>query len=193
MNTLTARAIANGSDDDVFELLGTELGQRLPDRDAPEFLTEIRKLPRGLRAMAATYELDVSLALDDLGWHFGNWHDEELALETLEGLKELSAMEFAELFETALVHAKKFWDELGSEGWMDWYHGSELETAVMPLNDRAWKLWNERPMGLFSYWVDYARRSPENVGRAMTPNMAVDAGVLAARFRVPMVRRSLLR
>jgi hypothetical protein len=164
MNTLSVRSIASGTDDDLFKLLCAELAERLPDRDSPEFISDLRKLPRGLRAMAATYELDVSLALDDLGWHFGNWHDEELALETLDGLRELGATEFAELFASALVHAKGFWVELGSAGWMDWYHGSELEAAVMPLNDRAWNLWKERPMGLFSYWVEYARRAPENVG-----------------------------
>lgn len=164
MNTFSVRSIVSGTDDDVFKLLGAELGERLPDRDSPEFVSELRKLPRGLRSMAATYELDVSLALDDLGWHFGNWHDEDLALETLGGLRELGATEFAELFESALTLARKHWSELEAEGWVEWYHGSELEAALMPLNERAWKLWNERPMGLFSYWVEYARRSPANVG-----------------------------
>jgi hypothetical protein len=32
--------------------------------------------------MAATYELDVSLTLDDLGWHFGNWPDPALSEKT---------------------------------------------------------------------------------------------------------------
>jgi len=164
MNRLSAHALTTGSDDEVFDLLSAELNTRLPVRDSADFLAELRKLPRGLRAMAATYELDVSLALDDLGWHFGNWHDGELATETLEGLRELGADEFAELFESAFQHAQRFWLELGSENWMEWYHGSELEAAVMPLNDRAWKLWNDCPKGLFTYWVEYARKAPERVG-----------------------------
>jgi hypothetical protein len=164
MNSLSAHALTAGSEDEVFDLLSAQLSTRLPSRDSPEFLLELRKLPRGLRAMAATYELDVSLALDDLGWHFGNWHDIELASETLRGLRELGADEFAEIFESAFQHAQRFWSELGSDTWMDWYHGSELEAAVMPLNDRAWKLWNDCSKGLFTYWVEYARKAPEKVG-----------------------------
>jgi hypothetical protein len=48
----------------------------------------MRALPPGLRAMTAIYQLDVSMALDDLGWHFGNWPDRALREETLQGLKE---------------------------------------------------------------------------------------------------------
>jgi hypothetical protein len=80
MSVLTVESIASCSDDDLFSLLGHELQSRIASRrGSPEFVVEIRELPPGLRAMAATYELDVSLAVDDLGWHFGNWHDMELA------------------------------------------------------------------------------------------------------------------
>ena len=34
------------------------------------FAREIRDLPSELRAMAATQHLEVSLTLDDIGWHF---------------------------------------------------------------------------------------------------------------------------
>ena len=34
---------------------------------------EIQRLPVGLRAMAATHHLDISLTLDDIGWHFLNF------------------------------------------------------------------------------------------------------------------------
>ena len=164
MNGITAHAIAAGSNEAVFELLGKELEKRLPDRDDPEFVVELQKLPPGLRAMAATYELDVSLTLDDLGWHFGNWHNEELAKETAIGLEELGAVELARLFREAYGHAQKYWSELGSEKWMDWYHGSKLEEAVMPLNQAAWSLLKDRWNGIFSYWVEYAKRHPEKVG-----------------------------
>lgn len=89
--SISAHEIATGSNEQVMELLGKELESRLPSRNDPEFLIELRKLPPGLRAMAATYELDVSLCMDDLGWHFGNWHDQELAEETAGGLEELGA------------------------------------------------------------------------------------------------------
>lgn len=161
---LSAAEIARRSDDDVFKLLGQTLEHSLPDRNDPSFLEEARKLPRGLRAMAVTYELDVSLTLDDLGWHFGNWHDKELAEETAAGLEELGATELATLFRQAFAHAQQYWTELGREDWMKWYHHSELEQAVEPLNDRAWALLKEKPHGIFSYWIDYARRYPERVG-----------------------------
>lgn len=164
MARLNASAITSSSDEQLFALLGDELGRQLPTRNDPRFLGELRKLPVGLRAMAATYELDVSLALDDLGWHFGNWHDEELARETLLGLKELEANEFAEIFAKAFEHAKSYWHLLGAENWTDWYFESELDKRLAPLNQRAWALWNSLPQGLFTYWVRYARKYPIKVG-----------------------------
>ena len=164
MPGIKAHAISSGSNEQVFELLGDELKSRLPPRSDLDFVREMRKLPPGLRAMAATYELDVSLSLDDLGWHFGNWHDEELAEETAAGLEELEALELAALFREAFGHAKTFWAELGSPNWMDWYHGSQLEKAVMPLNETAWSVLRPRWNGIFSYWVEYAKRYPEKVG-----------------------------
>src|SRR5215831_11152567 len=97
--SLTIEAIDSSSDDELFALLGKELEKRISaKRGTPEFVSEIQRLPSGLRAMAATYELDVSLALDDLGWHFGNWHNEELAKETAQGLELLGAKDLADLF-----------------------------------------------------------------------------------------------
>ncbi len=165
MSVITFESIASGSDDDLFSLLGRELENRITSaRGSPEFVAEIRELPAGLRAMAATYELDVSLALDDLGWHFGNWHSVELAEETAAGLEELGAQELAELFRSAFDLAQDYWMELGEENWGKWYHGSELEKAVKPLNHRAWAILKQRKNGIFSYWVDYARKHPERVG-----------------------------
>jgi len=164
MGGITVQAIAASSDDDLFSLLGRELEDRITtERGSPQFVAEIRELPAGLRAMAATYELDVSLALDDLGWHFGNWHSVELAEETATGLDELGASELAEVFRGAFQLAQDFWIELGSEDWMDWYHGSPLEQAVDPLN-KAWLILAGKKNGIFKYWVDYARSHPENVG-----------------------------
>src|SRR6267142_4362003 len=99
MNSISVEAIDSSSDDELFSLLGKELEKRVSaERGSPEFVAEIRNLPVGLRAMAATYELDFSLALDDLGWHFGNWHNVDLAEETSQGLEELGASELASVF-----------------------------------------------------------------------------------------------
>lgn len=165
MSNITIEVIDSSSDDELFKLLGEELQQRVTAKQGTdEFLSQIRSLPVGLRAMAATYELDVSLALDDLGWHFGNWHNEALAEETARGLDELGAHELANLFRQAFALAKNYWHELGCENWMNWYHGSPLETAVDPLSRQAWSLLEGNDRGILKYWVDYARHYPERVG-----------------------------
>jgi hypothetical protein len=165
MSRITVDSIASGSDDEVFSALGHELEDRITsERGSPEFVAEIKGLPAGLRAMAATYELDVSLALDDLGWHFGNWHSVELAEETAAGLEELGAQELAELFRAAFDLAQDYWIELGAENWMEWYNSSALEKAVGPLNAKAWAIVGQKKNGIFSYWVEYARKYPERVG-----------------------------
>jgi hypothetical protein len=157
--------LAASSDEAVFQCLREELEHRMPmSHESPEFLVELRKLPRGLRAMAATYELDVSLTMDDLGWHFGNWHSAELAEETSCGLEELEATELATLFRQAFGHAKVFWTQLGSNNWTDWYHGSEFERVIEPLTEEAWAILKPRWNGIFSYWVAYARRHPDRIG-----------------------------
>src|SRR3569832_714688 len=102
MSDLTVEKNVLSNDDELFNLTGKELEKRVSaPRGSPEFLNEIKDLPIGLCAMAATYELDVSLALDDLGWHFGNWHSPEMSEETLRGLEELGATEMAVIFRQA--------------------------------------------------------------------------------------------
>jgi hypothetical protein len=174
MSPLTLEAIATGSDEEVSELLGEELGNRISAlRDAPEFLAEIRGLPIGLRAMAATYELDVSLALDDLGWHFGKWHDLELAEETARGLEVLGALELAGIFREALALALEYWGELGDEDWSLWYPDSPLEEAMDLLNKEAWEFLKPYEEGIFHFWVAYARQHPEDVGAIAGPKPKV--------------------
>jgi len=166
MSNITPQVVARTrSDDELLKLLCDELEQRLPNgrRAADEFVAELRALPRGLRAMAATYELDVSLALDDFGWHFGNWHHIGLAEETAAGLQELGASELAELFRKAFVLARDSWSELASEDWWRWYNRSPLQEAVDPLNVAAWALLKTKKLGLLSYWLEYARRYPERL------------------------------
>ena len=167
MNSLTLKRLASSSEDELFKLLGQELGRRLTaPRNSPEFLPEIRRLPVGLRAMAATYELDVSLTLDDLGWHFGNWHDEALAEETAHGLEVLGAPELARIFQEALRLALGYWSELGAKNWTQWYPGSPLEQTLEPWNEQAWNILAQHKTGIFHYWVEYARKNPNGVGVA---------------------------
>jgi hypothetical protein len=163
--SITIGNIQSSSDDLLLKLLGDELRRRISaDKAAPEFVAQIRLLPAGLRAMAATHELDVSLALDDLGWHFGNWHNIDLAEETARGLEELGATELAAIFRAAFQIAGAYWTELGSEGWTEWYHGSALKQALEPLNRQTEAVLEKNQLGIFKYWLDYARRHPDRVG-----------------------------
>jgi hypothetical protein len=167
MNGLTSEAIFASSDDELFKLLAKELERRISvTRGSPEFVTDIQKLPIGLRSMAATYELDVSLVMDDLGWHFGNWHNTALADETIRSLDELGATELAIIFKEAFQIAFRYWDKLAAKDWSKWYHGSLLEKEIEPLNKRAWKILEGKKNGIFGYWVSYARKYPERIANA---------------------------
>ena len=111
--------------------------------------------------MAATYQLDVSMALDDLGWHFANWHHHGYSLETGRGLRELGADRLAALFEAAYGLALKYWPRLGAPGFVEWHHGSDLEKAMEPLNQEMWSRYRANgSLGLLGLWVAYARRNP---------------------------------
>jgi hypothetical protein len=167
MNGLTPDVISTSSDDELFKLLAKELEKRISvGRESPEFVAEIQKLPIGLRSMAATYELDVSLVMDDLGWHFGNWHNTALADETIRGLDELRATGLAIIFKEAFQIAFRYWDKLAAKDWSKWYHGSLLEKEIEPLNERARKILDGKKNGVFEYWVNYARKYPERIANA---------------------------
>ena len=165
------RIRACASDEELFAALSAELHRRLPGEegdDLDRFVERLRGLPRGLRAMAAIYQLDVSMALDDLGWHFANWHHRPYCDETLRGLRELEAQEAAEIFSSAYELAQPYWstiDELLAQGFQrftDWYDESALEEALDPLNRRMWDLCGP-DYGLMAYWLPYARKYPDRV------------------------------
>jgi hypothetical protein len=164
-----SRVVRTRSDDALFKLLGGESKRLLPPYDSDNLeplVKSLQDLPPGLRAMATTYELDVGMALDDLGWQFANWHHQGLALETLAGLRELGALAEATIFEQALEIALMRWDFFASEGFVEAYLGSDIDTALNPLNDRLWRLFGYRGVGgrsLLALWAPYARRSPERV------------------------------
>lgn len=170
---LTANQILNAhSDADLLRLLQSELNLVFPiesRRDVPVFLSKLQTAPRGLRAMAATFELDVSMALDDLAWHFVNYHSLDWYEETSQGLRELEAVEAAELFEKAFAAIKPHWIELGGmvqgkdfsaiHAWLD---AIGIQKLIDPLNKQMWKLLGQWPKeGLMHYWVTYARKYPE--------------------------------
>ena len=156
--------------DELYKLLSSELMLRLPDGEGPDldlFLAQTRNMPVGLRAMAAIYQLDVSITLDDLGWHFANWHHRGYCEETIWALRELEAVEQADIFAKAYAAAQPYWDRIGAfvandfDGFVEWYSDSAFEQATMPLTERMWELQEEK--GLLGYWGSYARKYPHRV------------------------------
>jgi hypothetical protein len=166
------------TDEQLFKLISSELDNCLPEyvqTDYEILLQTLRELPRGLRAMAAVHRLDVSMALDDLGWHFYNFNHRGFCDEIQWGLRELEASEAAELFEKARAMVEPHWDKIeelkeasteeGSHtGFADWYETSGLEAALSPLNKKLWEICSaSKDYGLMSYWLSYARKHPERV------------------------------
>jgi hypothetical protein len=162
------------SDEEIFQILKAELNELFPPasrEDNAVFLSRLQEAPRGLRAMAATFELDVSMALDDLAWHFVNHHDLDLCMETSNGLRELEATEAAELFDAAFAIVRSRWDELqivaqkedlGSANAHDWLDETGIQKQIDPLTQRMWKLLEQwRDHGLMHYWITYARTDPD--------------------------------
>ena len=168
MALVEAQIVECAKHDDLLELLFSELRLRLPAGQPfhmERFLEQIRAMPIGLRAMAATFELDVSMALDDLGWHFGNWAHRGYCDETLRGLRELEAVEYAHMFAEAYELAQSNWTELcdlPNDKFKEWYYASDLHKATEPLSSRWWDL-QEIDGGIFGYWTRYARKYPHKV------------------------------
>ena len=172
---LTIEHIQNASsNDDLFKLLGKELERLFPleiRRDPIVYLSRMYAAPCGLRAMATTYELDVSMALDDLAWHFVNHQRSfELVAKTVYGLKELGATQAAEIFEAALGIIRPHWDCLpevaalkGGGAKHDWLDAKGIQSQMDPLNYRMWKLLDQYENRSFlSLWTIYARKHPKH-------------------------------
>ena len=173
-----ARILECKDDEELFKLLGLELTARLPNgagstyEEFDDYLARLRDLPVGLRAMESIYQLDVSLALDDLGWHFANWHNKQYCEETLRGLRELEAHEVADIFDAAYTHALCWWDKIGEllevdfDEFTTWYSGSEFEKVTMPLTRRLWAMCEGeegKRKGILRFWAPYARKYPHKV------------------------------
>ena len=149
MKLLTARAVGN------------------PYSTDGSFAGTIVLLPPGLRAMAATHWLDISLTLDSITWHFGNFGEPLLVAETEAGLRELGLHELALCF----VEAKELMlPLLGQRSEADGDPYEILERAGLTaradeLDQRAWALDNVGPDRSLIYeaWIRYTRQYPERV------------------------------
>jgi len=169
MNLSLASIQTAKDDDELFDRLSAALKELFPpelQEDPDRFLAALSSAPRGLRAMAGTFELDVSMSLDDLAWHFGNHNDERLLQETVLGLKELEAAEAAEVFQSAWEIAKPFLPEIRIKDWAaedphDYFERT-IQSKIDPLNERMWDICKKcGKLGLLQYWLVYARKYPE--------------------------------
>jgi hypothetical protein len=167
----------NATDDEVlFQRLAFALDGLFPPelRDNPDqFYAAVLDAPRGLRAMAGIYDLDVSITLDDLAWHFLKHNDERFLEETLWSLKELEANEAADLFQSALEIARPFLPSIRAIDWQqenprEFLVRTGIQSQVDPLSDRMLEIWRASKFrGLFQYWLCYARKYPERCVRPL--------------------------
>lgn len=127
------------------------------------FAQEIRSLPAGLRAMAATHHLDVSLTMDGIGWHFLNFGHASHVEETELGLRELGLPELAAMFREAYQLVQPYLGEIRRPGG-DYYAVMERSgemKRIDKLSDRARVALGEQ--GIYRHWAVYARQHPEKV------------------------------
>lgn len=140
------------------------------------FAANIARLPSGLRAMAATHWLDVSLTLDSITWHFGNFGEPGLVSHTEAGLREFDLHELAECF----VEAKDLMMPLlaqRTEADGDPYEILEragLKERADEIDRRAWELDDLAPgeSVIYKAWIRYTRHYPERVFGPATPNQS---------------------
>jgi hypothetical protein len=167
---LSQASIQNARDDEeLFKLLSTALNELFPPdirQDRSQFLAALAKAPRGLRAMAAVFDLDVSMALDDLAWYFANHNDDRLLEETVTALRELEALEAAQLFLSAWEIVKPYLPEIRPEERQgkdlhEFLERAGIQSRMDPLNARMWAICEELGRyGLLQYWLTYARKYP---------------------------------
>jgi hypothetical protein len=158
----------------VSELLKTQLHADPYGWDGA-FAEEIRHLPPGLRAMAATHHLDVSLTLDDIGWHFLNFGHPSHVEETELGLRELGLPDLADMFREAYSLVGPLLPEIRRPGG-DYYGGIERAghtKRIDELSSRARTVLGDQ--GIYPRWAAYAREHPDRVFNA-EPGAAPNGG-----------------
>lgn len=162
--------ILQKEDESVLNEINAILSNRLtgnPYSTDGSFAANLAKLPPGLRAMAATHWLDISLTLDSITWHFGNFGEPHLVEEAEAGLKELGLDELAQCFREAAelmipFMAKHADSDLDPS---DLFELDEVKDQVQQLDQRAWDLDKAAPGDsiIYSAWVRYARAHPERI------------------------------
>jgi len=170
-------ALAKG-DKDLLAAIFSELTERVaasPYASDDGYAKEISKLPIGLRAMAATHLLDISLTLDDIGWHFLNFGEENFVVETETGLGELGLDNLRAWFAEAYGIMKPYLKAIDSgtivstpDAYYEWLEQSRNSQRINELTDYAQDLCkgcSEDASGsvIYEAWIRYARAKPDLV------------------------------
>ena len=155
---------------DLFSLLESRVSEDPYSADG-SYAKSLEALPAGLRAMAATHWLDVSLAHDSITWHFGNFGEPGLVEATESGLTELDLFELAACFREAkeLMMPLISSQTEAPDDFDDFLAQNGASQQAEELNERAWDLGSQKSDGkslIYSAWVRYARLHPENVFEA---------------------------
>jgi len=154
---------------ELFAMLAARVSGDAYSEDG-SFAKELAKLPPGLRAMAATHWLDISLTLDSITWHFGNFGEPGLVAQTEEGLMELGLLDLASCFgEAKQLMLPLLAGRTEADG--DPYEILErkgLRETGQALDNRASKLGECNDGGktksaIYAAWVRYVRQHPERV------------------------------
>jgi hypothetical protein len=129
------------------------------------YAAAIATLPTGLRAMAATHHLDVSLTMDDIGWHFLNFGEPGLVRETVTGLRELELCDIADYFLEAHAIVNPLRPEIKeAEDYYECLEGRGLMDRINELTDKAsTKQPTLSGSPIYAAWTKYARIHPEKV------------------------------
>lgn len=130
------------------------------------FAKSLAALPQGLRAMAATHWLDVSLTLDSLTWHFGNFGEPAFVSLTEEGLLELGLYELAAVFREGSTLMAPFVGQMSPDHPPDeLLEKAGLAERGRELDDKASELSEAGPdqSAIYAAWIRYTREHPERV------------------------------
>jgi hypothetical protein len=163
----------NLSDEELLKEIFTLLSKSVnplanPYSDDGSYAASMSGLPIGLRAMAATHHLDISLTLDDIGWHFLNFGEPRFVHETESGLRELGLCEMADWFAEAFTIVNPLRPEIEACGDYDGcltQHG--LMSRIEELTRKARP--GAKKSSIYDAWIRYARQHPEKVFGKQTP------------------------
>jgi len=141
-----------------------------PYSDDGKFAEGLAGLPLGLRAMAATHWLDISLTMDSITWHFGNFGEPGLVAATEAGLTELGLHELASCFREAKALMLPILSQRteADDDFNEFLEKSGVRQRAEELDRRAWDLDNSGPGKSLIYeaWIRYTRQYPERVFEA---------------------------